>query len=72
MVGGICEDKCGTNGYCCNENDNNCPSAAQQAAYYTSYVCVKRGKNYYLCILLLLSLGLEAESQPRHYACFSL
>merc|ERR1712055_394283 len=39
--GGLCEDVCGTNGYCCRKGFNDCPNEAQQAAGSASHSCVR-------------------------------
>merc|ERR1712165_413892 len=39
--GGLCENICGTNGYCCRSGFNDCPSDAQQVAISSHHICVK-------------------------------
>ena len=43
--GGLCENICGTNGYCCRRGFNDCPREAQQVALNNHHACVTKGKN---------------------------
>ena len=39
--GGLCEDVCNTNGYCCAKNFDDCPSEAWEALTKNYHHCVK-------------------------------
>ena len=39
--GGLCEAVCGSNGYCCRKDYNDCPSRAGDVASPYYHTCVK-------------------------------